>query len=248
MSPLSLKSIIKFEINDLTVIELNMKDQIKYSGEIGHKSFTHFNFQITEPLLYKTKVPMIHPDLRLKISSLSPVSDDVFHAIDLEFNELDLAANQILISAEQIPDRIFFIQKGLLRGYYRGEKEVVTTWFAGQDEFIIPNNYFSQEPCNEYIQSLDNCTLLSLTHQACLKMCMESNDIAKIFFKLLEEKQFHSAIREKMLRIPNAEKRYQNIVKLMPVLNQNIKDEILASYINVTRRHLERLKIKTARN
>jgi CRP-like cAMP-binding protein len=78
-------------------------------------------------------------------------------------------------------------------------------------------------------------------------MSLESNDIAKIFFKLLEEKQLLSDARERMLRIPNAEKRYLNMVKLMPVVYQNVKDDTLASYMNVTRRHLERIKIKTSR-
>lgn len=226
-----------------------MKEQMQYLGQMmyGAGTFQHIDLQITQQLLNQTKPPMTHSALRRKIGSLCPVKDDVFHTLDKGFSQLNLGVNQILISAEQIPDRIFFVQKGLLRGYYLGEKEQVTTWFAGANEFIIPNHYFSQESCKEYIQTLEDCTLISLNYQSCLKMCMESNDIAKIFFKLLEEKQLNSDSRERMLRIPNAEKRYQNIIKLMPVLHQNIKDEIMASYMNVTRRHLERLKIKNSR-
>lgn len=206
-----------------------------------------FDLPFTRELLQIPEIPMIHTALRRKIRSLCSVSDEVFHVLNSGFNPFSLASNQILISPEQIPDRIFYIQKGWLRGYYMGEKETVTTWFAGPDEFIIPNHFFSQEACNEYIQSLEDCTLLSISQQTCMKMSLESNDIARIFFKLLEEKQFHSDLRERMLRIPNAEKRYLNIVKLMPVIQQNVKDETLASYMNVTRRHLERLKIKNSR-
>lgn len=226
-----------------------MKEQAPYFGDMMYSptTFPRIDLQITEQPLPKTKIPMIHTALRRKIGSLCPVSDEVFHSLNRDFNPLTLSMNQILISAEQLPDRIFFIQKGLLRGYYMGEKEPVTTWFAGPDQFIIPNNFFSQEPCNEYIQSLEDCSLLSISHHSCLKMSLESNDIAKIFYKLLEEKQLLSDARERMLRIPNAEKRYLSMIKLMPVLHKNVKDDTLASYMNVTRRHLERIKIKTSR-
>ncbi|MNV42904.1 Cyclic nucleotide-binding domain protein [compost metagenome] len=226
-----------------------MKEQTPYFSDMMYSptTFRRIDLQITETPLPKTKSPMIHTALRRKIGSLCPVSDDIFHSLNRDFNPLTLSMNQILISAEQLPDRIFFIQKGLLRGYYMGEKEPVTTWFAGPDQFIIPNNFFSQEPCNEYIQSLEDCSLLSISHHSCLKMSLESNDIAKIFYKLLEEKQLLSDARERMLRIPNAEKRYLSMIKLMPVLHKNVKDDTLASYMNVTRRHLERIKIKTSR-
>ncbi|AOM75767.1 Crp/Fnr family transcriptional regulator [Pedobacter steynii] len=226
-----------------------MKEQTPYFGDMMYSpaTFSRIDLQLTEQPLPKTKILMIYTALRRKIGSLCPVSDEVFHSLNRDFNPLTLSMNQILISAEQLPDRIFFIQKGLLRGYYMGEKEPVTTWFAGPDQFIIPNNFFSQEPCNEYIQSLEDCSLLSISHHSCLKMSLESNDIAKIFYKLLEEKQLLSDARERMLRIPNAEKRYLSMTKLMPVLHRNVKDDTLASYMNVTRRHLERIKIKTSR-
>lgn len=226
-----------------------MKGQAPYFGKMLYTetTFPHIDLKIAEQLLHKTKNPMIKTALRRKIGSLCPVTDEIFQTLNRDFNPLTLSMNQILISAEQVPDRIFFIQKGLLRGYYMGEKEAITSWFAGPDQFIIPHNFFSQEPCNEYIQSLDDCSLLSISHHSCLKMSLESNDIARIFFKLLEEKHLVSDARERMLRIPNAEKRYLNMVKLMPVVHQNVKDDTLASYMNVTRRHLERIKIKTAR-
>ncbi|SHG64963.1 Crp/Fnr family transcriptional regulator [Pedobacter caeni] len=226
-----------------------MKEQIPYFGDMMYSStkLPPIDLNSVHPPLPATKLPMIHTALRRKIGSLCPVSDEIFHTLNRDFKPLNLSVNQLLFSAEQIPDRIFFIQKGLLRGYYMGEKEPVTTWFAGADQFIIPNNFFSQEPCNEYIQSLEDCSLLSISHHSCLKMALESNDIAKIFFKLLEEKQLLSDGRERMLRIPNAEKRYLSMIKLMPALHKNVKDDILASYMNVTRRHLERIKIKTSR-
>lgn len=226
-----------------------MNEQIPYFGDMMYSctQLPPIDLNSIHPPLPATKLPMIPTALRRKIGSLCPVSDEIFHTLNRDFKPLNLSVNQLPFSAEQVPDRIFFVQKGLLRGYYMREKEPVTTWFAGADQFIIPNNFFSQEPCNEYIQSLEDCSLLSISHHSCLKMSLESNDIAKIFFKLLEEKQLLSDARERMLRIPNAEKRYLSMIKLMPVLHKNVKDDILASYMNVTRRHLERIKIKTSR-
>lgn len=60
----------------------------------------------------------------------------------------------------------------------------------------------------------------------------------------MEEKQLQTNAREKMLRVQNAEKRFQRLTKEIPGLLQNVKDDILASYLNVTRRHLERIKVQ----
>lgn len=190
-------------------------------------------------------LPVLHAGLKQKLRSLCAISDEAFHKIEQSFQILDLTDRQVLISTDQVPDRIFYIQKGLLRGYYIDNNQPVTSWFAGEDEFIMPNNYFRQERSNEYIQSLESCSLLALSYQACLKISQESDDMMKIFLHLLEEKQDNTNVRERMLSIPNAEKRYRSVLGLMPGLQHSIKDELLASYLNISRRHLERLKIKT---
>ncbi|WP_316842063.1 Crp/Fnr family transcriptional regulator [Pedobacter gandavensis] len=211
-------------------------------------SFPKIDLTTIDSFLSQIEIPASRQELRKKISSLCPVSDQTFQLFNHGFKPLTLGPDQLFCTAEQCPNRILFVQKGLLRGYYKGEKQQATSWFAGPNEFIIPNHFFAQEPGQEYIQSLENSSLLALDYQTCLKMYLASNDISPLFLKLMEEKQQKSTARERMLRIPNAERRFQRLTQEMPELLQSVKDDILASYLNVTRRHLERIKVLALKN
>jgi len=210
----------------------------------GNISFPRIDLIGIDSLLKQIEIPPARQEMRKKIGSLCPISDETFLLFNCGFQSTFLAPQEVFCSATQIPNKILFVQKGLLRGYYKGEKREVTTWFAAQNEFIIPNNFFSQEPGQEYIQCMESCSLLSLDYETCLKMLLASIDIAKIFLKLMEEKQQQTNARERILRIPNAEHRFQRLTKEMPGLQQNVKDDILASYLGMTRRHLERIKVQ----
>lgn len=210
----------------------------------GKISFPRVDLIGIDALLTPIEIPASRQELRKKIGSLCPISDETFLLFNCGFQSTFLAPHEIFCSPEQIPNKILFVQKGMLRGYFKGEKQEVTTWFAGENEFIIPNNFFAQEPGQEYIQCMGNCSLLSLNYQNSLKLLLASNDMVKLFLKLMEAKQQQTNARERMLRIPNAERRFQRLIKEMPSLQQNVKDDILASYLNVTRRHLERIKVQ----
>lgn len=210
-------------------------------------SFPKIDLTPIDTFSAQTEILSPRLELRKKISSLSPVSDETFQLFNYGFQPLSLSRDQLFCTADQTPSKIIFVQKGLLRGYYKGEKEQVTSWFSGQNQFIIPNNFFAQEPCQEYIQCIENSNLLVLDYQSYLSLYLTSNDCATLFLKLMEEKQQKATTRERMLRITNAEKRFQRLIKEMPSLQQSVKDNILASYLNVTRRHLERIKVLNSR-
>ncbi|MCX2454098.1 Crp/Fnr family transcriptional regulator [Pedobacter sp. PLR] len=215
-----------------------------YEMMYGKESFPKIDLTTVDAFLKQMVIPPSRQELRKKIGSLCPVSDQTFHLFNYGFQPFSLPQDQLFCSAEQIPNKILFVQHGLLRGYYKGEKQQVTTWFAGPNEFIIPNNFISQAPCQEYIECLENSSFLALDYQTWLKIYIASNEIAKLFLKLMEEKQLQTNAREKMLRVQNAERRFQHLTKEIPGLLQNVKDDLLASYLNVTRRHLERIKVQ----
>ncbi|WP_316747735.1 Crp/Fnr family transcriptional regulator [Pedobacter gandavensis] len=215
-----------------------------YEMMYGKVSFPKIDLTTIDSFLKQMVIPPSRQELRKKIGSLCPVSDQTFHLFNYGFQPLSLPQDQLLCSPEQIPNKILFVQHGLLRGYYKREKQQVTTWFAGPNEFIIPNNFFAGDPCQEYIECIENSSFLALDYETCLKIYLASNEVARLFLKLMEEKQQQTNMREKMLRIPNAERRFQRLTKEMPGLLQNVKDDILSSYLNVTRRHLERIKVQ----
>lgn len=138
---------------------------------------------------------------------------------------------------------IFFIEKGLLRGYYFLDDKEVTNWFAREGEFATCfYSFISKESAFETIQALEDCELTQISYadlQALYSNFPETERIGRIITE-----NYYLKLESRLLNIQfkTAKERYQNLLSTQPSLIQRASLGQIASYLGITQETLSRIR------
>ena len=139
--------------------------------------------------------------------------------------------------------KLMYIKKGVVRGYFNYGGKEITTWISFDHEvFTSISGYFSNEPCKENIQAIDD-TIVEYISQEDFKMCFTIYNESNIVYKRLLEQYYRSAEERAFLaRIPVAKDRYEYYsTKINPDHLHKIPKKYLSSLLNMQPETLTRI-------
>ncbi|WP_207435991.1 Crp/Fnr family transcriptional regulator [Sabulibacter ruber] len=168
-------------------------------------------------------------------------------ALAKAFTKVWFRKGQLLLVPGQTAQSLYFLSRGLVRGYRRYERYEATTWFLPGGQFLLPDGCFTGEPGGEYIECLEDSVGFALSLREAGQRMAEIPQVASFFLRLLEEKALEAKRREEMLRIPAAADRYRHVLHAQPTVVYQATQELLASYLNLSPKHLSRLRREEAR-
>lgn len=154
--------------------------------------------------------------------------------------------NELIISTENIHNVIYFLAKGLVRGYYIDDKgNEINTRFMSEGGFATHYYAFiSRKPSNYNFKTVEPCEFL----------CFDYNHIQDCFNKFKSFERFGRLMAEAIIgkldsrlesqQFDNAQKRYADFMKDYPNLHNRLSLEQIASYLRVTRPALSRIRAK----
>ncbi len=171
------------------------------------------------------------------------VSEDLRLVLLQKVTHCTLKKGSFLLKAGQASDKIYFINSGLVRGYYIKDGRDITTGFMKEFDFVLsPINFFgSQEPF-EYLELLEDSDLyvLSRDNLNCLyNTFCEFNKVGRI---LVEEYYVRSEIRTHFIRANTAEEKYKIFLDTYQSLKNRVSNQDIASYIGVTPETISRIR------
>ncbi|MFD2787321.1 Crp/Fnr family transcriptional regulator [Hymenobacter rubripertinctus] len=156
-------------------------------------------------------------------------------------------ARTALLEPGSVAQRLYFLETGLVRGFYLKDGKEVTSWFMPEGHFVISIlSFFSRQPSHEYLQTLAECRLWSLTHaqvQGLYRQFAEFNCIGRV---LTERYYVLSEQRALDLRMLPAAERYARLLRDFPGLVQQVPLHLLASHLGITAETLSRLRARRA--
>lgn len=178
-------------------------------------------------------------------STLSKViKQDLWKSLSLLVQEQTLENKEMLISEGEVADKIVWIKKGVLRSFFLLENGEERTYCITFDDNMMTamTSFISGQPSKENIQSLGKTELYVLYKADVDKLCADSI-VWTNFFKQLLEEQFME-LEEKLFDIQRleAKDRYLKLLHNHPHYIQQIPGIYLASFLNVTPRHLSRIR------
>ncbi|HTD94927.1 MAG TPA: hypothetical protein VK644_13975 [Chitinophagaceae bacterium] len=150
---------------------------------------------------------------------------------------------RFLLEEDEISNKIWLLEKGLVRCYYsRGDREVTTWFMEGVNIIVAMKSFCEQRKSKFYIQALENCETRYLEQaevQYVLSRFPEAKDMR---IRISEQYANLLAMRIRATSMQSPVARYQYMLRHFPYLQGRIPLDIMASFLDMDRRTLTKLR------
>ena len=150
---------------------------------------------------------------------------------------------ELLLREGEINDRMFYVQKGLLRVYFISEDgKEINTWFVKENEFISSvNSYYNETPSEEFIQALEDCEIISFKKSTYSMVLKHNHKLALFAIKQLYIKLCEYSDQCQYLRILSAEKKYEFLKNRNPEVLERVSQKHVASFLGIETTYLNKI-------
>jgi len=137
---------------------------------------------------------------------------------------------------------IYFIEYGLVRGYFVSHEEEHSAWII-ESGFMLPSaGFFTATPSIEYVSFLKESRGFTLNLAKADELARNEPRLYRMLLEIYEESLHAGKEREMMLRIRHAGDRYLYFRECHPKLIHLPIHDILASILNIEPKYLYRIK------
>jgi CRP-like cAMP-binding protein len=152
-----------------------------------------------------------------------------------------------LLRSGQLCKHFYFVNKGLLRGFIKEEKKEITTWFALENELVTALNCFITRTATlENIQAIEDCELLVMSFDDLDKLYLKYPSFNIVGRKIAELYYYLAENRAYIMRLHDAEKKYQLFLQYYSHIANRIKLIYIASFLGITIETLSRVRAKAS--
>ena len=149
---------------------------------------------------------------------------------------------EILLREGSINNKIYYVQKGLLRVYVIHDGKEINTWFVKEGEFINSvTSYYYEIPSDEYIEAIEDCEILEIKKSTYELMLRNNLKLAlfamdQMYIYLCE---YHDQCQS--LRFMNAEKKYEFLLNKKPDIVNRLSQKHIASFLGIETTYLSKI-------
>ncbi|MGM9478210.1 Crp/Fnr family transcriptional regulator [Pedobacter sp. GSP4] len=182
------------------------------------------------------------------LNDLQPLSDELIARARAETFKIFVRKNNLLPALNEVigDGCLFFIVKGLVRGYILDEGKDITVWLTDENHLIgsIRNPGTLKPTYEEQYQALEECELLVLSYRFIDEVYDKFPEAGVLARKLLAIQYHMSQERSYLSRIPSAEARYRQFKIAHPQIKSRVPIKFLASYLGMRIETLSRIRKK----
>jgi CRP/FNR family transcriptional regulator, anaerobic regulatory protein len=157
-----------------------------------------------------------------------------------------LPKNTLLHRADEVCDKVYFLEKGVVRWFYYNEDgKDVTDSFALENSFVTAFDSFAQrKPSRYFIETLEESIVHSMTHSE-IEIELETFPEAQKYTNLIMIQIIEQMLEKNAaLQFKNARERYQFMTEKQPQILQRVSLGHIASYLGITQETLSRIRAK----
>ncbi|WP_310595685.1 Crp/Fnr family transcriptional regulator [Flavobacterium sp.] len=150
---------------------------------------------------------------------------------------------ELLLKEGEINDRMFYVQKGLLRVYFiNDDGKEINTWFVKEGEFVYAcHSFHFQIPSEEYIEAMEDSEIMSIKKETWLMLLRNNHKLALFTVHELMANIAEFATQASVLRLMTGEKKYEYLKTHKSDILERISQKHLASYLGVDTTYLSKI-------
>jgi len=141
-----------------------------------------------------------------------------------------------------------FINKGCIRSYFVDQKgNEITLQLAIEDWWVSDiASFHERKPSNMFIETLENCELLTLTPPAKEKLLNEVPKMERVF-RLMVQRHISALQNRLFITISDsATDKYLDFIQRYPTLPQRVAQHYIASYLGISQEFLSKIRTRLA--
>lgn len=183
-------------------------------------------------------------NLEYLLRAVSPFDTKNVERIIAAFHPRVVKKNQVLLSAGEVCNEFYFVNKGCLRTYFITKQGHEKTRYIILDPSIGTafTSFISQKPSFEYVDAIEKTELLVIKHTDFYRLTKEIPQWKDFYIKILEMAYSFQNTKIETLVTLTAKQRYDLLYKENPKLVNRLSNKMLASYLDITQETLSRLK------
>lgn len=177
------------------------------------------------------------------LNKFYPLEDHAITFLKRNIVIKNVPRNNLLVKKNKICNELFWLKKGILRGYIETETKCSTTWFAIEGDVVTSvTSFTTQQPSKECIEVIEDSQLYTTSYtklQKLYSISLAMNTIGRLlteqYYVNLEERAF-------LLQNATAKEKYDAFVERYPELLLKIPLRFISSYIGITQSSLSRIR------
>ena len=153
-----------------------------------------------------------------------------------------------LLDIGKVSNEVYYLIKGCIRLYCEKDEEELSTYFFTENMFAGSyDSFLSRKRSKVAIETLEECDVLMLSHEAQEKLCEVFPKMNEFIRKAIEQRfvLLHDLFISYLLNSP--EERYLMLQKDRPDLLQRIPQHQIASFLGITPVSLSRIRNRVAK-
>ncbi|QKG52522.1 Crp/Fnr family transcriptional regulator [Hymenobacter sp. BRD67] len=186
------------------------------------------------------------PDFITALETIAPMSPVLRAAVASAVRHEEFSARHLLLQPGQVARRVYFIERGLVRGYLLHEGREISSWFMREGDFVISIvSFLTRLPSTEYLELLEASALYSITYEELQALYKEFPEL-NLFGRVITERYYVlSEQRAHQLRTQPAATRYAHLLADFPEVLRRVPLKHIASHLGVAAETLSRLRGKS---
>lgn len=179
------------------------------------------------------------------INAIHPISDAAIKFIDDSTFRYSIQKGKHIVKSGDTCNYVYFVMKGVVRGYVKEGKKEITTWITCENEMVTSIRGFDLQIASpKNIQAIEDCEMIGLHYndlQYLYNNFIEMNIVGR---KLLEQYYCDAEERAFIGRLPKATTKYERFISTKGLLANRVQLKYVASYLGITIETLSRIRGK----
>ncbi len=180
------------------------------------------------------------------VHHITPINDDTLDKIFSHFILKTVKKNNVLLAEGETCKEFYFLMKGIVRTYYLTKQGQEKTRYILFDYSIGTSlaSFISHQPSKEIVDTLEDCTLLCISHHNFYHLVEEIPEWKTFYLKIMEMAYIYQNKKIENRVTLSAKQRFDKVMTETPFYFQRLSNKVLASYLDITQETLSRLKSK----
>lgn len=150
---------------------------------------------------------------------------------------------ELLLKSGKICNRIYFLEKGTIRSFFYKDLKDITYWIIAENQLFTGwNSFVHQVPVTESFETIEDCTLSSLTYEQWHDLLGKYKEIEFIYRRILEEQIASIDEFYRGYFFMTAKEKYDLLIQAFPRVTQISNLKHIASMLGISQETLSRIR------